>query len=74
MCGKENTSALLVGLHTGAASVENSIEFPQKIKYVTAFWPSHSTAWIITQEPQNTNSKEPMHTYVHSNIIYNNKC
>ena len=27
---KENPSALLVGLQTGAATVENSMEFPQK--------------------------------------------
>ena len=29
---KENPSALLVGLQTGAATVENSMEFPQKTK------------------------------------------
>ena len=34
---KENLSALLVGMHTGAATVENSMEFPQKTKDGTAF-------------------------------------
>ena len=32
MWRKGNPSALLVGLQTGAATVENSMEFPQKIK------------------------------------------
>ena len=34
---KGNPSALLVGLQTGAATVENSMEFPQKTKNGTAF-------------------------------------
>ena len=34
---KGNPSALLVGMQTGAATVENSMGFPQKIKNGTAF-------------------------------------
>ena len=34
---KENPSALLVGVQTGAATMENSMEFPQKTKDGTAF-------------------------------------
>ena len=34
---KGNPSALLVGVQTGAATVENCIEFPQKTKNRTAF-------------------------------------
>ena len=37
MWRKGNPSALLVGLQTGAATVENSMEFPQKTKNGTAF-------------------------------------
>ena len=33
---KWNPSTLLVGMHTGAATVENSMEFPQKTKNGTA--------------------------------------
>ena len=33
---KENLSALLVGMQTGEATVENSMEFPQKTKNGTA--------------------------------------
>ena len=37
MWRKGNPSALLVGMQTGAATVENSMEFPQKTKDGTAF-------------------------------------
>ena len=37
MWRKGNPSALLVGMQTGAATVENSMEFPQKTKKGTAF-------------------------------------
>ena len=70
---KGKPSALLVGIQTDAAAVENSMEFPQKSKNGTAFWPSNSTAGIITEEPWNTNPKEPMHPNVHSSTIYNSQ-
>ena len=34
---KREPSALLVGMQTGAVTVENSMEFPQKSKNGTAF-------------------------------------
>ena len=34
---KEDPSALLVGMQAGPATVENSVEFPQKIKIGTDF-------------------------------------
>ena len=44
---KGNPSALLVGMQTGEATVENNMEFPQKTKNGTALWPSNSAAGII---------------------------
>ena len=44
MWRKGNPTALLVGMQTGAATVENSMEFPQKIKDGTAFQASDPTA------------------------------
>ena len=44
MWRKGNPSALLVGMQTGAATVENSVEFPQKTKNGTDFLPSNSSA------------------------------
>ena len=34
---KRNPSALLVGMQTGAATVERNMEFPQETKHGTAF-------------------------------------
>ena len=39
-----NPLALLVGMQTGAAALENSVEVPQKIKNRTTLRPSNSTA------------------------------
>ena len=39
-----NPLALLVGMQTGAASLENSVEVPQKIKNRSTLWPSNNTA------------------------------
>ena len=47
MWGKGNPNALLVGMQTGAATVENSMEFPQKTKNGTAFQLGNSIAVII---------------------------
>ena len=43
-------SALLVGMQTGAATVEKSMEFPQKIKTGTAFltWRFHCWDYTLT--------------------------
>ena len=48
MWGKGNPSALLVGMQTGAATVESSVEFHQKTKNGTIFLPSDSTAGNIS--------------------------
>ena len=63
----------MVGVQIGAATVENSMKFPQKIKNRTAFWPSDPTSGNISEETQNTNCKEYMHPYVHCSIIYNSQ-
>ena len=49
---KGNRSTLLVGVWTCVATVENSMEFPQKTKNGTALWPSNSTAGIIPKNPE----------------------
>ena len=72
MWRKGNTSALLVGMQIGAATVESSMEIPQKIKNGTAFWPSNSTSGNLTEETWNTNSNHKHH-YVHCSIIYSHQ-
>ena len=66
-----NTFALLAGMQTGTATVESSVEIPQKIKNGSAFCPSVLTSGNISEGTQNTNSKEHKHPYVHCSVIYN---
>ena len=60
-------------MHTGVATVENSMEFPQKIKNGTASWPSNSTSWNTPQETPDIDLKEYRHLYAHCNIICNSQ-
>ena len=55
----------------GTATVESSMEIPQKIKNAPAFRSSYPTFGAICKGTQNTNSKEHKHSYVHCRIIYN---
>ena len=73
MWRKGNPFALLVGMQTGAATVESSMEIPQKIKNVFVFWPSDSTSGNIYKGTQNTNLKEHKHPHVHCSVIYNHQ-
>ena len=73
MWRKGNPCALLVGVQTGAATVESSVEIPQKIKNGYAFWPSDPTSRNISKGTQNTNSKEHKQPYVHCSFIYNHQ-
>ena len=73
MWGKGNPCALLVGMQIGVTTVDNSMEFPQKIKNEPALWLSGSIYRDLSKETQNTNSKEYTHPYVHCSIIYNSQ-
>ena len=73
MWRKGNTFPVLVGMQTGAATVENSMEALQKIKNGTDLWPSDPTSGNISEGTHNTNSKEHKHPYVHCNIIYSHQ-
>ena len=70
---KGNPHVLLVGMQLVADTVENSMEFPEKFKSVTALWPSNPTCGNISEETQNTSSKEYMHPYIYCSIIYNSQ-
>ena len=71
MWRKANPFALLVGMQIGAATMENSMEIPQKIQNGSAFRPSSATSGNISEGTQNTNLKEHKHLYVHCSVIYN---
>ena len=71
MWGMGNPFALLVGMQTSAATVESSMEIPQKITNGSSFQPSYLPSGNISKGTQNTNLKEHKHPYVHCSIIYN---
>ena len=71
MWRKGNPFALLVGMQSGAATVESSMEISQKIKNGSAFWPSNPTSGNISKETQDTNLKERKHSYAHCSVLYN---
>ena len=56
MWEKRNTPTPLVGMQTGAATVENSIEVSQKIKNTITIGSSNSTTEYLHKEYENTNS------------------
>ena len=74
MCRKENPNALLVEMQIGAATVESSMETPQKIKNGSTFWPSDPTSGNVSEGIANTHLKEHKHLYVHFSVTYNGQC
>ena len=73
MWRNRNPHTLLVGLQIGVATMENSMEVPQKIKTRTSIWPSNFNSEYLSKGIQNTNSKRYMYTCVHCSIIYNSQ-
>ena len=52
MWRKGNPSTLLVGMQTGTATVENSMEFPQKTKNGTALDPTILLLGLYPKNPE----------------------
>ena len=73
MWKKGNPSALLIRIQIGAATMENGMELPQKIKNRPALQSSYSTFGDLSEKIQNINLKEYMHPYVNCSIIYNSQ-
>ena len=73
MWRKKIPFALLVGMQIGVATVESSMEIPQKIKNGSAFWSSDPSSGDISEGIQNSNLKQHKHPYVHCNIVYNHQ-
>ena len=67
---KGNRSALLVGMQIVAATVESSVEIPQKLKMNVAFDTVIPLLGTFLNE-KTYNLKEHKHSYVHCSVIYN---
>ena len=68
---KGNPSALLVGMQTGAATVENSMEFPQETKDGTAFDLAMPLLGLYPKYSETLIQKNLLYPHVHSSTIYN---
>ena len=66
-------SGLCMGLQTCAATVENSVEVPQKVKNRPTIQFSNPTSRYLSEEIQNTNPKRYMHSHVNCSIICNSQ-
>ena len=65
--------ALLVGMQTGAATMENSMEVPQKVKNRTTLQPSNCTTRYLSNGYMCAVSKGHMHPHVYSSTINNSQ-
>ena len=70
---KGNPRALLVGTQAGAATVENSMEVPQKVENRAPLWPSNHTTRYLPQRYTWSDPKGHMHPNVHSSNVQNSQ-
>ena len=68
---KRISFALLVGMQTGAATLEKSMEVPQKIKNRTTLRPSNCTTRYLSKGYKCAGLKGHMHPNVYSSAINN---
>ena len=68
---KGNPLTLLVGMQTSTATMENSVEIPEKTGNRTALWPSNPTAGHT--HPENQNWKRHVYPSVHRSTVYNSQ-
>ena len=71
MWRKGKPPILLVGLKINTATVENSMEVPQKTKNRITIWSGNHTPGHISR--QKSNSKRYLHPCVHSRTIHNSQ-
>ena len=70
---KRVSLALLVGMQAGAATLENSMEVPQKTKNRTTLRPSNCTTRHLSTGYRCVVSKGHMHPHVYSSTINNSQ-
>ena len=62
-----------MGVQSGAVTMENRMEFSQKIKNRNTLWSSNSATEYLPEEYENSNLKRYMHPYVHCSFVYNSQ-
>ena len=73
-CGeRRNPLTLLVGMQTGAATLENSMEAPQKVKNTATLQPSNCTTRYLSPGYKHSDSKGHMNPNVYSSNVHNSQ-
>ena len=70
MWRKRNLLALLVGMQTGTATLENSTEIPPKVKNRTTPQSSNTTTEYLPKAYENAISKEHMLPFVYIAALF----
>ena len=70
---KGNPLTLLVGMQAGAATLENSMEVPQKVENRATLWPSNCTTGYLPQRYKCSDLKGHLHPNVHSSNVHNSQ-
>ena len=73
MWRKGNPLALLVGMQTGAATLENSMEVPQKVKNSATLQPSNYITRYLSKGYKHSDSKGHLHPNVYSRNVHNSQ-
>ena len=73
MWTKGKLCALLVGMQTGAATMESNMELPQKIKNGTACDLKFPLLGIYPKKSKTFDSKKYVHLYVYCSTVYNSQ-
>ena len=70
---KGNPLALLVGMWTGAATLENCVAVPQRVKNRPALWPSNCTVGDLPQRYKCNKMSGHLHPDVYSSNVHNSQ-
>ena len=70
---KGNPLALLVGMGTGAATLENCVKVPQRVKNRPALGPSNCTAGDLPQRFRCNETPGHLHPDVYSSNVLNSQ-
>ena len=70
---KGNPSALLVGRQAGAATLENSMKVPQKVKNRATLRPSNCTTRYLPKGYKPGDRKGHLHPNIYSSNVHNSQ-
>jgi hypothetical protein len=73
MLGKRNPHTQLVGRHANAATMENSMEAPQKTKNRTATLSCYTTLGHISEGIKVSIQHRHLHPHIYCSIIHNSQ-